>query len=120
MGKAIGLTVKQIKNERVGVSDAGIVNFYQGGTIINTDGLINNDIRAYLYNGRLECYLLDKQIKYTTGFGSSEQASIQRGIPIDWTAFSELQQFTYDNFQVALRKVDFSKLAKSPKCNQLK
>lgn len=116
LGKSIGLTVKQIKSARIGISDAGIVSFYQGGTIINTDGLINNDIKAYLQAGRLECYLLDKQIEYTTGFGSSEQASIKRGVPIDWTTFSEWQVLTYNHFQVALRKVNFAQLAKLPKC----
>jgi len=116
LGKSIGLTVKQIKDERVGISDAGIVNFYQGGTVINTDGLVNNDIKAYLYNGRLECYLLDKRIRYTTGFGSSEQASIRKGNAIDWTAFSELQWFNDNNFQIALRRIDFSQLAQLPKC----
>lgn len=116
LGKSIGLIVKQIKDERIGISDAGIVNFYQGGTVINTDGLINNEIKTYLYSGRLECYLLDKRIKYTTGFGSSELASVKMGAPIDWTAFSERQLFSYDLFQIALYRIDFSQLAKLAKC----
>lgn len=118
LNKSIGLTIKQLKNARIGISDAGIVNFYQGGTVINTDGLVNNDINAYLQTGRLSCYLLDKRIQYTTGFGNSEQASIRKGSPINWPDFSTRQVLTYNDFQMALYKVDFAQLAKLPECKQ--
>lgn len=116
LGKSIGLALKQVNAERIGISDAGIVSFYQGGTIINTDGLVNNEIKNYLYHGRLECYLLDKHIRYTSGFGSSELAVAEKFGPIEWNTFSKLKTFSYRDFQVAVREINFSQLAELPKC----
>ena len=67
-----GLLYKeQFKSKRVASSGSGIVNFYQGGTTINLDGLVNNEIYAFMPN-LLPCYLIHKKIDIFDNFGASE------------------------------------------------
>ncbi|QWE10862.1 hypothetical protein [Polynucleobacter sp. es-EL-1] len=65
------LIVNQEK-QIVGYSGNGVVSFFGGQRVINLDGLVNNEIYAYMPKN-LPCYLLDKNIKVYNGFGASER-----------------------------------------------
>ena len=60
------------ENQIVGYSGNGVVSFFGNQRVINLDGLVNNEIYAYMPNN-LPCYLLDKNIKVFNGFGASER-----------------------------------------------
>src|SRR5436190_16069924 len=42
---------------RVGAWNAGIVGYHEGGSVINLDGLVNNDAAAFAQAGRLASYV---------------------------------------------------------------
>ncbi|NOY98204.1 MAG: hypothetical protein GXP40_03230 [Chloroflexi bacterium] len=48
--------------------NAGIIGYYQGGYVINVDGLVNDDIYAYAVNNRLPVYLLQQDVRYIIDF----------------------------------------------------
>jgi hypothetical protein len=52
----------------VGSWNAGIIGYYQGGTIINLDGLVNNDIYEYAIRNDLPTYLSREGINYIVDF----------------------------------------------------
>lgn len=49
---------------RVGVSDSGYVGFTANKTVINLDGVVNNQAAAAIRQGRLMAYLLENQVDY--------------------------------------------------------
>jgi hypothetical protein len=53
---------------KVGSWNAGIIGYYQGGTVINIDGLVNNEIYDYAVGNKLPSYLSQKGIKYVIDF----------------------------------------------------
>ncbi|MBK9206865.1 MAG: hypothetical protein IPL71_00580 [Anaerolineales bacterium] len=55
-------------NERIGAWNAGIIAYYEGGHIINLDGLVNNDIYPYAIKNELPVYLRKKDIGYVIDF----------------------------------------------------
>jgi hypothetical protein len=55
-------------NERIGSWNAGIIGYYEGGRVINLDGLANNDIYSYAASGELPAYIDDKGIRYLMDF----------------------------------------------------
>ena len=55
-------------NGKVGAWNAGIINYYEGGHVVNIDGLVNNDIYMYAINNTLPSYLSSKDIKYIIDF----------------------------------------------------
>jgi hypothetical protein len=60
-----GLWLKEHpRNGRVAGWNVGILNYFQGGDIVNIDGLTNNDVVPYILADKLHCYLLDKRILY--------------------------------------------------------
>ena len=44
--------------------NAGIVNYYSGGKIVNLDGLVNDEILVYIKQNRLFDYLKERNIRY--------------------------------------------------------
>jgi hypothetical protein len=48
--------------------NAGIIGYYQGGTVVNIDGLVNDDIYAYAVSNELPLYLRKKGVKYIIDF----------------------------------------------------
>lgn len=70
--KSIGedLANKKHSNDKIGFSGAGAVSLFQGGYVINLDGLVNNEIIEYIPS-RLPCYLIQKKITLFDGFGYS-------------------------------------------------
>ncbi|MFZ1042976.1 MAG: hypothetical protein WCA79_00115 [Anaerolineales bacterium] len=53
---------------RIGAWNAGIIGYYQGGTVVNLDGLVNDDIYYYAVNNSLPSYLEEKDIQYVVDF----------------------------------------------------
>ena len=59
---------EQALDGSVGAWNAGIIGYYQGGTVINLDGLVNNDIYAYAISNRLPSYVAERRITYVVDF----------------------------------------------------
>src|SRR6185312_1955804 len=53
---------------RVGAWNAGILNFFEGGDVVNLDGLTNDDVVPYIMADKLHCYVLEKDIRYVMDF----------------------------------------------------
>ncbi|MCP4422409.1 MAG: hypothetical protein GY805_37850 [Chloroflexi bacterium] len=53
---------------RIGAWNAGIIGYYEGGRIVNLDGLVNNDIYTYAVNNDLPDYLSSENINYIIDF----------------------------------------------------
>lgn len=53
---------------RVGAWNSGIYGFFSGHTVINLDGLINNEILPVLLNGTLSEYILSKRLHYLVDY----------------------------------------------------
>jgi hypothetical protein len=53
---------------RIGAWNAGVIGYYQGGTIINIDGLVNEDIYPFAISNTLPLYLKEKGITYIIDF----------------------------------------------------
>jgi hypothetical protein len=82
---------------RVGAWNAGILGFFGGGSVVNIDGLVNDEIVAHLDPGTLDCYLKQSRIQYLADFDvmllsggkKSEQGGYSNGsliaaaVPID-------------------------------------
>ena len=65
----------------IGSWNAGIIGYYQGGTVVNLDGLVNNDVHEYAVNNRLAEYLAERNINYLIDFQNmfSSRAIRSRG-----------------------------------------
>ena len=66
---------------RVGAWNAGIIGYFQGGQVVNLDGLVNNDIYDYAISNTLPSYLDEKRICYIVDFENmlTDQAYRLRG-----------------------------------------
>jgi hypothetical protein len=53
---------------RVGSWNAGIIGFYEGGHVVNLDGLVNNDVYAFAARNRLVEYIDRESIRYVVDF----------------------------------------------------
>lgn len=53
---------------RVGAWNAGIMGYYQGGTLINLDGLVNDSIYEYAISNTLPAYVEKTAITYIVDF----------------------------------------------------
>jgi hypothetical protein len=53
---------------KVGSWNAGIIGYYEGGHVVNLDGLVNNDIYPYVVNNNLPAYLSSRGIYYLMDF----------------------------------------------------
>ncbi len=53
---------------KVGSWNAGIIGYYEGGHVVNLDGLVNNDIYPYIVNSNLPEYLSSRDIHYIMDF----------------------------------------------------
>jgi hypothetical protein len=53
---------------KTGAWNAGIIGYYEGGHVVNLDGLVNNDIYDYVVNNDLPAYLSSRDICYVVDF----------------------------------------------------
>jgi len=73
--------------------DVGKPSFYNNGTMVNLDGLMNNEVIPYLATGRIHCYVLRRHLEYLSGIGSivqsvSDAERVRHGeSPIPWTKY---------------------------------
>lgn len=61
---------KNYLDAKVASWNAGIIGYYEGGHVINLDGLVNNNIYHYVVNNNLPEYLLQENILYIVDFES--------------------------------------------------
>jgi len=81
--------------------------------VINVDGLVNDEIAAYLPD-RLPCYLLDKRIRYVASFGEAAESLLP--LPA-WSSFSSpLVVHGDDGTPVRMHEVDFTRLEALAAC----
>jgi len=52
----------------IGAWNAGIIGYYQGGRVVNLDGLVNNDIYVYAVDNDLPAYIYSRDICYILDF----------------------------------------------------
>ncbi len=65
---------------RIGGWNVGIVNYYQGGEVINLDGVVNNDIRLYAATNTTFEYIQKNNIEYVLDFDNMFRTlAVQRG-----------------------------------------
>lgn len=86
---------------RIGGWNVGIVNYYQGGEVINLDGLVNNDIYPYAVTNTTPRYMQDKNIQYIIDFDNMFRKSVaKRGGYDDPQFLSNLSPImVFDNSQ---------------------
>jgi hypothetical protein len=65
-------------DSKVGSWNAGIVGYYQGGSVINLDGLVNNDIYDYATSNRLPVYISENHIGYILDFENMIVEEVRR------------------------------------------
>ena len=53
---------------KVAAWNAGIIGYYQGGHVVNIDGLVNDDACRYVINNELPAYISQQGIKYILDF----------------------------------------------------
>lgn len=53
---------------RIGAWNSGIVGYYQGGHVVNLDGLVNNDVYPYAIRNALPEYIAAQRIDYVVEF----------------------------------------------------
>lgn len=53
---------------RIGSFNAGIVSYYGGRTIINLDGLMNDQVQPYIEQNRILCYWVEADLDYIVDF----------------------------------------------------
>jgi len=72
---------QQPPDGRVGAWNAGIVGYFQGGQVVNLDGLVNNDIYDYAVSNRVPDYLDEQRICFIVDFENmlTEESFRQRG-----------------------------------------
>jgi hypothetical protein len=61
---------QHVLDGKIGSWNAGIIGYYQGGTVINIDGLANDQIYNYAVSNSLPFYLSQEGIKYIIDFES--------------------------------------------------
>lgn len=64
---------------KVGAWNAGIIGYYEGGHVINLDGLVNNDVIPYIVQNQLPAYLEKTGIAYVIDFEPMFTVYPQRG-----------------------------------------
>lgn len=111
-------------NALMGGGDVGKPSFYNGGTMINLDGLMNNEIYPYLISGRIHCYILDRRIEYLSEIGSisvplTEAERAKRHEPaIPWsTYFIQIPSTSRGGVPDGYLKTDFDAIRASGECN---
>lgn len=76
------------ENTTVGVFNAGRLQYYSERDVINLDGVINIQSYRAIHNGRLDCYIYEKNINYIIDFEGStirlQNPSLTRA-PVNFT-----------------------------------
>ena len=62
------LEQQSLFDDKIASWNAGIIGYYQGGNVINIDGLVNDDIYGYAINNELPTYIAQQNITYIIDF----------------------------------------------------
>jgi hypothetical protein len=57
-------------NAKIGSWNAGIINYFQGGQVINLDGLMNDEVQPYIKTNQLPLYIDDENITYVVDYAN--------------------------------------------------
>lgn len=76
-----GLYLRRNVADRVASWNAGIIGYYEGGHVVNLDGLVNSDIYEYVATNDLDSYLEARSIRYLVDFDAmlSDERRRRRG-----------------------------------------
>ncbi len=77
----------------IGSWNAGIIGYYQGGSVVNLDGLVNNEVYEYAISNDLPSYISSKGIRYIIDYENNfldEKRRLRGGID-DWDFISRLR-----------------------------
>jgi len=116
----------QHPNARMGGGDVGKPSFFNGGTMINLDGLMNDEVIPYLASGNIHCYVLDRHIEYISDMGSltvpiTDAVRAKRGLaPLPWSRYFEAVPATanakHDETDYSYSKTNFQAIRDSGDC----
>ncbi len=73
-----GTLLREKELEDVGAWNAGIVGYYQGGRVVNLDGLVNDEIYEYAANNQLPRYIDERGLRYVIDFRRIFEAPLRR------------------------------------------
>lgn len=95
-----------LDHARVGAWNAGIINYYQGGDVINLDGLVNNEIYAYAIQDSSFEYIQKVNIEYVIDFDLMFTKAILKRSGYDDPRFKKslVPVLTFDNGQYPVWK----------------
>jgi hypothetical protein len=107
----------------MGGGDVGKPSFYNNGSMVNLDGLMNNEVVPYLASGRVHCYILQRHIAYLSDIGSvtkpivdSERAHHGQA-PIPWsTYFTAVADSNPQTDAATYLKTNFEAIRASGEC----
>jgi len=111
-------------NAIMGGGDVGKPSFFNNGTMINTDGLMNNEAFPYLANGRYHCYILARRIEFLSDIGSIpilltdgiRARNHQSAVP--WgTYFPPIPVLMPDGSAESYNRTDFQAILASGECS---
>ncbi|HEX4155625.1 MAG TPA: hypothetical protein VHY48_08435 [Acidobacteriaceae bacterium] len=108
----------------MGGGDVGKPSFYNDGTMINLDGLMNNEVYPYLITGRIQCYVLDRHIAYLSDIGSITQPMVdaerakRHEPPMPWSRyFIAVDPDPHVRISDGYLKTDFDAIRASKECD---
>lgn len=108
----------------MGGGDVGKPSFYNDGTMIDLDGLMNDEVYPYLITGRIQCYVLNRRIAYLSDIGSitkplvdAERAKHHEP-PMPWSRyFIVIGSDTHAGTSDSYLKTDFDAIRASGECD---
>lgn len=122
MGKRMRAEHPQV---RMGGGDVGKPSFYNNGTMVNLDGLMNNEVFPYLVTGRIHCYILQEHIEYLSDVGSitlpltDGERARRHEAPLPWTQYfiPVPKDYAKDDSSRYLQ-TDFDAIRRSGECSK--
>lgn len=108
---------------RMGGGDVGKPSFYNNGTMVNLDGLMNNEVVPYLASGKIHCYILKRHIEYLSNVGTIT-LPLTNGVrarrnetPLPWDKyFTEVTGLDFQGNPASYLKTDFDAISRSGEC----
>ena len=110
---------------RMGGGDVGKPSFYNGGTMFNLDGLMNDEVVPYLVAGTVHCYIAKRGIAYLSNVGSiteavtdAERARLGRSA-LPWKLyFPMIEGVSPTGYSVSYVETNFAAIRDSGECER--
>jgi hypothetical protein len=114
---------RKVRGARVGSWNAGVLAYFSQEQVINIDGLVNDEVRPFIFAGTLQCYLLQRDIRYVLDLEEMlEHPYSERGGYSDGSlrrALHERGRFVLPDGKptgLVLYQVDEASIAADPRC----